>query len=85
MPRVTIKIDREAVRRAALTGPDVRAALRQIAEGVASRAAGASGDEVTVYEGGKDRARVYVRRMGGGAAAQEAKDRALGRSLGGGE
>ena len=67
---------------AALKSPEVRAAVRQVAEGIASRARGVTDDEIQVAEGGRSRARAYVRRLGSGAAG-EAQDRALGRSIGG--
>ena len=69
--------------RQVLTSAEMRAAVRSQAEGIASRARSATDDEIVVAEGGRSRARAYVRRLGSGARG-EAKDRALGRSIGGG-
>ena len=77
-----IELNRAAVRSVALTSPEVRGAVRQIAEQAASRARSQTDDEIVVGEGGRSRARAYVRRLGSGAAG-EARDRILGRSIGG--
>ena len=69
--------------REVLTSPEMRAAVRAQAEEIAGRARGATDDEIVVAEGGRSRARAYVRRLGSGAAG-EAHDRTLGRSIGGG-
>lgn len=82
MARPRLEINRAGIREAALTSPEVRAAVRDIAEGIASRARGATEDEIVVAEGGRSRARAYVRRLGSGARG-EAHDRALGRAIGG--
>ena len=82
MAKPRIELNKRGVREAALTSAEVRAAVRQVAEGIASRARGVTDDEIQVAEGGRSRARAYVRRLGSGAAG-EAQDRALGRSIGG--
>ncbi len=65
-----------------LNSPATRAAVAAIAEATAARARAATDDEIVVQNAGKKRARSYVTRLGSGAAG-EAKDRALGRSIGG--
>jgi len=82
MASLRIDLNRAGIREAALQSPEVRAAVRAIAESVAARARGTTDDEIDVHEGGTSRARAYVRRLGSGAAG-EAQDRALGRSVGG--
>lgn len=81
MTTVRIELNRDGVRQAALTSPEVRAELARIGEATASRARSQTNNEVEVVEGGKGRARVYVRMLGADAAALEAKERILGRSL----
>jgi len=68
------------IRDEALTSPEVRAAVRSVAEGIAARARSQTDDEIEVAEGGRSRARAYVTRLGSGAAG-EARDRVLGRSI----
>lgn len=82
MTSVRIELDRAAVRAVALTSPEVRAAVKQVAENTANRARSMTDDEIQVHEGGRSRARAYVVRLGDGARG-EAEDRALGRSVGG--
>lgn len=79
---VRIELNRSAIREVALRSPEVRSAVRAIAESVANRARSLTDDEIDVHEGGTNRSRAYVRRLGSGAAG-EASDRALGRSIGG--
>jgi len=74
---------RRGAMREVLTSPEMRGAVRAEAERIARAARSLTGDEVVVAEGGRSRARAYVRRLGSGAAG-EASDRALGRSIGGG-
>ena len=63
--------------------PPMDAAVKQIAEGIGSRARANTDDEIVVRgDYGHSRARAYVVRLGSGAAG-EAQDRALGRSVGG--
>ena len=66
-----------------LQSPEMRAAVRGVAEAMAGRARGMTSDPIVVAEGGRSRARAYVRRLGSGGRG-EAHDRALGRSIGGG-
>lgn len=87
MPRVLIEVNRDGVRQV-LTSPETRAAIRKVAEETASRARSRvdeAENPVTVIEGGKSRARAYVRMGGASAAAREAKHRILGSALPGGE
>lgn len=92
MGRIRVEMDREGVRHAALTSPEVRAAVRAKAEEIASRArtidsaTGVSSpkSDIVVTDGGRSRARAYIRAVGPAAAAREAKYRVLGRSLAGG-
>jgi len=72
-----------AVSRAALQAPGVAAAVDAAAEAIAARARNATDDtiDVTPHER-RDRHGAFVSRLGSGAAG-EAKDRALGRSVGG--
>ncbi len=65
-----------------LKSSEVRAMLAARAELAASRARSFTDDEIVVQHAGNKRARSYVTRLGSGARG-EAKDRALGRSLGG--
>lgn len=65
------------------TSPAMRSGIRQAAERIAGRARSATDDEIVVREGSRgNRAHAWVARLGSGAAG-EAKDRALGRSVGG--
>lgn len=82
MTSLRIELNRAGIRAVALTSPEVRAAVKAKAEAIANRARGATDDRIVVNEGGRSRARAYVVRLDGGAAA-EAHDRALGRSVGG--
>lgn len=82
MGSVRFELNRDGVRHAALTSPEIRAAVKAKADAIASRARGLTDDEIVVNEGGRSRARAYVVRLDGGAAA-EASDRALGRSVNG--
>lgn len=77
---VRFELNKAGIRAVALTSPEVRAAVHDVAQGVASRAAGKTDDEIVVQDAGKSRARSYVRRLGSGARG-EAADRALGSSL----
>lgn len=89
--KIRLELDRAGVRQAALTSPEVRTALRKIGQATLSRAqaldAGVGRDSAKsrfeLAQGGRSRARVYVRAEGPAAAAREAKYRILGRSLGG--
>lgn len=81
MASLRIDLDNAGIRQAVLTSPEVRAALRQIAEATAARARSGTKREVKVTEGGRERARVYVSLEGYGAATEEARTRILGRSL----
>lgn len=65
-----------------LKSDEIRAAVKARAERMADAARSMTNDEIVVSERGRSRARAYVRRLGSGAAG-EAKDRALGRSIGG--
>lgn len=93
MSSIRFEIDREGVREAALRSPEVRGQLRKIAEETADRArsinesSGVTSEKPTieVSEGGRTRARAYIRAVGPAAAAREAKYRVLGRALAGGE
>lgn len=82
MGSIRFEFNRDGIRHAALTSPEVRAAVKAKAERIADRARGATDDKIEVHEGGRSRARAYVVRLDGGAAA-EASDRALGRSVNG--
>lgn len=81
MTSVRIDLITAALRETALTSPEVRAEVRRIAEATAARARGQSDNEIVVVEGGRSRARAYVRMLGADAAQKEAKERILGRSL----
>lgn len=86
-----IELNRAGVREAALTSPDVRAALRTVADQIADRARAIDAgegvtskpSEISVREGGSTRARAYIHAEGAAAAAREAKYRILGRALDG--
>lgn len=80
--RVRLDLNRDGIRAVALTSDAVRAAVKAEADAIAARARSQTDDEIVVNEGGRSRARAYVTRLGSGAAG-EAKDRALGRSIGG--
>ena len=84
MTSIRFDFNRDAISHAALTSPEVRAEVKRRAEAIAERARGATDDRIEVNEGGRSRARAYVVRLDGGATA-EAQDRALGRSVSGGE
>jgi hypothetical protein len=91
MARPRIELDSRGVQAAALKSPEVRAAVRAIAEDMAGRArqAASNGNEFVVTERTPyRRAGAYVHRVGtpesGSGAAGEAQDRALGRAMGGG-
>lgn len=77
---IRIDLNRDGIRAAALTSPQVRAMIAAKAEKVAEAARGHTDDEIVTAHAGKSRARSYVRRLGSGAAG-EAKDRALGGSI----
>lgn len=73
-----------ATSRAALSAAGVAAAVDAAAELIASRARAQTKDQIEVKPHERqDRHGAYVIRLGSGAAG-EAKDRALGRSVGGG-
>ena len=81
MANFRLKPNRAGIRSAALNTGAVRAAVMQVAEGIASRARGVTDDEITVeVSRRKDRIGARIAREN---AAGEAKDRALGRSIGG--
>ena len=82
MATVRIELNRDGIREAVLRSDKVRAAIRAKAEEIAANARNQTDDEIVVGEGGSSRARAYVTRLGSGARG-EAKDRALGRSIGG--
>jgi len=75
--------NRGGIRAAALNSDGVRAEVERIAQSAAQRARSMTDDEIEVEMAGRSRARAYIRRLGSGTVG-EAKDRALGRSLGGG-
>ena len=83
MAQMRLEISRDGVREAALTSPEVRAAVRQAAEAIAARATGPDA-EIKIVDAGTSRARSYVVNVSPKAAAAEAKYRILGRALGGG-
>lgn len=84
MSTLRIKTSTTGIRSAALTSPAVRAAVSAVAERMAAtvRAQYADG-EVVVINGGRSRARSYVRMLGPSAAEAESKYRYLGRALAG--
>lgn len=69
--------------RATLRTPGIRAAVTAKAEKIAASARSKTDNEIIVANGGKSRARSYVRMLGADAAAEEAAHRPLGSSLGG--
>lgn len=79
--RVKIELDRAGIREAALTSPDVRAAIAEVAEKIAVSARGRTDNEVEVVHAGRSRARSYVRMLGPDAARTEARDRVLGTAI----
>lgn len=82
MASMRIEINKAGIRRAALYSSEVGAAIRQVAEGIASRARSVTSDEITVEtQRRRDRLGMVISREN---AAGEAQDRALGRSIGGG-
>ena len=83
MTSVRFDFNRDGIRAAALTSEGVRAEVERIAQSAAQRARSMTDDEIEVEMAGRSRARAYIRRLGSGTVG-EAKDRALGRSLGGG-
>jgi hypothetical protein len=80
MGGIRLELDRDGIRYAALTSPEVRSEIKQRAEAIAESARGATDDRIVVNEGGRSRARAYVTRLDSGARG-EAKDRALGSSI----
>jgi hypothetical protein len=82
MADLRIDLDTAALRRIA-DSPPMNAAVTRVAENIGSRARANTDDDVVVRGGyGNSRGRAYVVRLGSGARG-EAKDRALGRSIGG--
>lgn len=81
MSSVRISLDRRGVRAAALTSPGVRAEIHKRAEAMAAQARAEVDNEVIVADGGRSRARSYVRMLGADAEAIEARDRVLGRAI----
>ena len=75
-----LKLNYNALGDAALRSPEVRAAVAQIAEGVADRARSRTDDPIEVTNAGRVRARSYISRAGSGALGESA-DRVLGSSL----
>ena len=83
MTSVRFEFDRKALGDATVRSEGTRAELERIAQSAAQRARSMTDDEIEVEMAGRSRARAYIRRLGSGTVG-EAKDRALGRSLGGG-
>lgn len=81
MAKMRIELDRAGVREAALTSPEVRAAVGQVAEKMAAAARGRTENIIEVIHAGKSRARSYVRMLGADAAREEAKERILGSAI----
>jgi hypothetical protein len=81
MARVKIELDRGGVRRAALTSSEVRAAVAEVAERMATAARARTENEIEVVHAGRSRARSYVRMLGADAAREEAKERILGSAI----
>jgi hypothetical protein len=80
----TVRVDLKSsgIRQVA-DSPAMNAEVTRIAENIGARARANTDDEIVVRGGyGNSRGRAYVVRLGSGAAG-EAKDRALGRSIGG--
>jgi hypothetical protein len=66
-----------------LKSGEMRAAISEIAEGMAARARGMTDDDIEVkVHDRRDRVGAYINRLGSGGRG-EALDRALGRSIGG--
>lgn len=84
--RAQITLDRAGVRAAALTSPEVRAAVHAAAAEIAARAEVPEREQqdyrVEVVDGGRSRARSYVVLAGPNSVGLEAKRRILGRALG---
>jgi hypothetical protein len=80
MASFRITPNRAGIRAAALTSPEVRAAIAERAKRVAAAARSRTDDEIVTQDAGRSRARSYVTRLGSGARG-EAKDRALGSSI----
>lgn len=80
MASFRITPNRAGIRAAALTSPEVRAAVAERAKRVAAAAQARTDDEIVTDDAGRSRARSYVTRLGSGARG-EAKDRALGSSI----
>lgn len=81
MTKLRIELDRTGVREAALTSPEIRAAITAVAEKMAAAARQRTENEIVVTNAGKSRARSYVRMLGADAAAEEAKERILGTAI----
>lgn len=81
MTKLRIELDRSGVREAALTSPEVRAAVAQVAEKMANAARSRTENKIEVTHAGRSRARSYVRMLGADAAAEEAKERILGSAI----
>lgn len=85
--KMKLTIDKAGVRAAALTSPEVRAAVHAAAAEIAARAEVPAHETqdygVEVIDGGKSRARSYVVLRGPNSVALESRHRILGRALGG--
>lgn len=81
MTRMRLELDSAGVRAAALTSPEVRAEIHARAEAMAAAARQRTDNEVVVADGGRSRARSYVRMLGPDAAAEEAQERILGSAI----
>lgn len=79
--RFKIDLDRAGVRAAALTSPEVRAAIAETAERMATAARSRTDNEIVVTNAGRSRARSYVRMLGPDAERTEARDRILGTAI----
>jgi hypothetical protein len=79
--QVRIELNKAGIREAALTSQDVRDMIAKFSEQVAGRAR-SGGDTIETFHGGDDRARSYVWLAESNSAANEAKNRILGRALG---
>jgi hypothetical protein len=78
---IRIDLNLAGIREAALTSQNVRDMVAKFSEQVADRAR-ADGDTIETFHGGHDRARSYVRLAETNSAANEARNRILGRALG---
>jgi hypothetical protein len=81
MSKLRVELHSPGVKAAALTSPEVRAAVAQVAERIARVARGRTENEIEVINAGQSRARSYVRMLGPDAAREEAKERILGTAI----